>query len=203
MPSDVCAEIKVHKLTNLSDPHEFESLSSPQPLHPKDSKKFGMCMRTSSLVSSCLTPLLLVGYESGILGLWNLKNAELLSEVKAHEDSIMGLDGWAHEKYIKCVTGSVENQIKSWWIKEFKFEEENKVTFQNAGINGLAIRRDGKIVATGGWDHMCRVFSLKKLKPLAVLSYHKDSVQCVCFALDHTLATGSKEGHIALWNIYK
>ncbi|ETK89305.1 hypothetical protein, variant [Phytophthora nicotianae CJ01A1] len=67
----------------------------------------------------------------------------------------------------------------------------------------VCIRGDQRIVATAGWDHRVRVFHLRKLKPLAVLKYHSESVFGLGFSADNALLTScSKDHKIALWSIY-
>ncbi|ETN23182.1 hypothetical protein, variant [Phytophthora nicotianae INRA-310] len=67
----------------------------------------------------------------------------------------------------------------------------------------VCIRGDQRIVATAGWDHRVRVFHLRKLKPLAVLKYHSESVFGLSFSADNALLTScSKDHKIALWSIY-
>jgi WD40 repeat protein len=51
-----------------------------------------------------------------------------------------------------------------------------------------------------------RVFSAKTLKPLAVLSFHRESVYSVAFcslpAEKHYLVGASKDQRISLWTLY-
>lgn len=124
------------------------------------------------------------------------------------------------------ISTSADNQI----VKYNLFESSPSI--QNASIkkHGLAavdIRSDGKILATGGHDGRLvhgglatmwafadsnffvriRVFSLKTLKPLAIMNYHRDSAYAVAFGpvkenAEHWLLGGSKDGRISLWNIY-
>ena len=52
----------------------------------------------------------------------------------------------------------------------------------HAGQEGLAIRSDGKIFATGGWDRRARVYSTKGgMRELAVLKWHTAGVFRVAF----------------------
>lgn len=53
---------------------------------------------------------------------------------------------------------------------------------KHAGQQDLKIRSDGKILATAGWDGRFRVYSVKTLKELAVLQWHKDGCYAVAFA---------------------
>jgi WD40 repeat protein len=79
---------------------------------------------------------------------------------------------------------------------------KNEIITKNPGFNQILIRKDQKIVAAAGWDSHVRIFTAKKLKPLAVLSYHKENVQCLTFSTDNILSCGSKDHHISLWEIY-
>jgi WD40 repeat protein len=51
-----------------------------------------------------------------------------------------------------------------------------------------------------------RVYSVKTMNPLAVLSYHRDSVYCVDFATQdgdkHWVIGCSKDHRISLWHVY-
>jgi WD40 repeat protein len=57
-----------------------------------------------------------------------------------------------------------------------------------------------------GWSHRIRIFSAKTLKPLAVLSYHRESVYSVAFcslpSSHHYVVGASKDHRISLWEIY-
>ena len=83
-------------------------------------------------------------------------------------------------------------------------------TLERGGLNDVAIRKDGKIAITAGWDHRIRIFSLVAKphpRPLAVLKYHTQSVSCVdCFKFDDSnqsmFVTSAYDGHLALWNIF-
>ena len=71
------------------------------------------------------------------------------------------------------------------------------------GIGAIAIRHDGRIFATGGWDKQLRVYDYQRRKQLAVLQYHRGGVVDVCFQQrTQQLASASKDGSIAVWSIY-
>lgn len=81
------------------------------------------------------------------------------------------------------------------------------VELVNPGISQLSLRADHKLLGSAGWDHRVRLFGWKKLKPLAVLQYHTDSVHSVAFS-DHAdprlrlMAAGSKDQRISIWSVY-
>lgn len=56
------------------------------------------------------------------------------------------------------------------------------VNTKHAGQQGLQIRSDGKLFATAGWDARVRVYSLKTMRELAVLKWHKEGCYCIAFA---------------------
>ncbi|KAK1051381.1 Astra associated protein 1 Asa1 [Friedmanniomyces endolithicus] len=60
--------------------------------------------------------------------------------------------------------------------------EPEVVRTKHAGQQSLAVRPDGRIFATAGWDGRVRVYSAKTMKELAVLKWHKEGVYAVAFA---------------------
>ena len=90
----------------------------------------------------------------------------------------------------------------------------------------VAVRDDGAVFAAGGWDGRTRVYEIrgrssgssgsggnrKKPKRLASLGFHDDVVSCAAFrtagggkgarAFAGWLATGSRDGAVALWPIF-
>jgi WD40 repeat protein len=84
-----------------------------------------------------------------------------------------------------------------------------------AGVSCVAIRGDGVVFATGGWDRRVRLFSTADLTPLAILKLHTETVQSVGFAWAFPygnasgdaatrghLATASKDKTIAVYDLY-
>lgn len=62
-------------------------------------------------------------------------------------------------------------------LKPFKL-----VQTKHAGQQGLQVRSDGKIFATAGWDARVRVYSVKTMKEVAVLKWHKVGCYATAFA---------------------
>ncbi|KAF5010415.1 hypothetical protein FDECE_3430 [Fusarium decemcellulare] len=56
------------------------------------------------------------------------------------------------------------------------------VNTKHSGQQSLAIRSDGRIFATAGWDSKVRVYSAKTMKELAVLKWHQVGCYAVAFA---------------------
>lgn len=84
---------------------------------------------------------------------------------------------------------------------------EKEIELKNPGIASVKIRKDRKILGTGGWDGRIRIYSWKTLKPLAYLSYHTQTINTVDFSEDlcdhgQLLAAGGKDSRISLWSLY-
>lgn len=151
-------------------------------------------------------PLLLAGYEDGSLLLWDVSQRLPLSLTATQPGPVMCLA--FDPQRLRGISGSSEKQLLPWALdKQDHLQLQDPVALINPGVSQLCIRGDGKILASAGWDHRVRVFSWKKLRPLAVLQHHTDMVLTVAFS-DHQdprhrlLAAGSKDQCISLWSIY-
>ncbi|RUS87331.1 hypothetical protein EGW08_004873 [Elysia chlorotica] len=201
VPVEDSGIISVHCLLN---DFTLDSEQIPQRLTPAPQREHGMCMKTCSFLLNDQSPRLLVAYEGGSLILWDILLCVALSKLKAHPESIMCLDICATKEtgVFRATSGSVDTDLKSWLISEDTLTQDRTVSVTNPGLGSLAYRRDGRIVASGGWDGLCRMFTSAKLRPLVVLSHHKESVQCVAFSEENRLAAGSKDGYITMWDVY-
>lgn len=65
----------------------------------------------------------------------------------------------------------------------------------HAGQQSLVVRSDGRVFATAGWDGRVRVYSVKSMRELAVLKWHREGVYAVAFAeiLGQSAAEDSEE----------
>ncbi|TPX41702.1 hypothetical protein SeMB42_g05457 [Synchytrium endobioticum] len=183
--------------------------------------KSGMCLCTKLFnqppPSDTSTPKLAAGYEDGSVTIWAALHASMIGRIDIFKEPIFSLD--VHHEGLKGVAAGAENRIATFSIE---FDEAGSTKslqyalLPSAGIADVAIRGDGRIVATAGWDSKIRIFAMKKLRPLAVLTAHRDGVQCVAFAWKShwpdsrerenewasLLATGSKDKRVALYKIY-
>jgi WD40 repeat protein len=99
------------------------------------------------------------------------------------------------------VVGSAQREI-------LEVAPGEKLTFYempdgHPGVDDIAIRCDGKIWATAGWDGRVRLFNAKKRMALAVLKPHNGGVHTVAFAVEGLLASAGKDRGIALWSLYR
>lgn len=182
--------------TSAIDLYDLKTLQKVRSLFDSSSK-LGMTMSIKSIADSSQ---FFVGYEDGSIGLWDSKHSEILDRTKFFEECVMCQDYSSGANLGVC--GSPSNMLSTWSRTENKIMKGSSLEIKNPGFNDIRIRGDHKIFATAGWDHTVRIFGVKKLRPLAVLTYHKESVQCLDFSRDNTLACGSKDQHISLWKIY-
>ncbi|TPX31195.1 hypothetical protein SmJEL517_g05402 [Synchytrium microbalum] len=174
--------------------------------------KSGMCLCTKLFRRSSTPDILIMaaGYEDGSILIWDVKMKSILGRIEVSKEPDVQADG------LEGVAAPAATEIASF---STEFDQEGHVKWMKtaslpaAGVSEIAIRGDGRILATAGWDSKIRIFALKKLKPLAVLTAHRDGVQCVAFAwratdtqptegLSSMLATGSKDKRVALYKIY-
>ncbi len=103
------------------------------------------------------------------------------------------------------VSSSAEYKLAVFSIEWDRHElhKQAEIPLKKHGVAALALRHDGKVLASAGWDSKVRLFHQKTQKPLAVLQYHRSGVQDVCFdQKSKLLASASKDGSIALWSVF-
>lgn len=144
---------------------------------------------------------LLIGYEDGSVASWDIRQNKMVDRLKVHTDAVMCMD--YSSELNKGFSGSVSEHLRSWVSSGDKLNMDISVTTTNPGFNDALVRNDGKVVIFAGWDGNIRIFGAKKLKPLAVLNFHNESVHCLAFCEDNILACGSKDKLISLWDIYR
>jgi WD40 repeat protein len=72
------------------------------------------------------------------------------------------------------------------------------------GASVVRIRPDLKLVAIGGWDSHVYLYSLKSLKLLAQLVYHRDTITDIQFDPENTstFISSARDKKICMWNAY-
>lgn len=179
-----------------------EDLVSSFSIDPNLGMPMCMALRRADVSVEDSDVLLFVGFESGTIFVWDVQTGNNVTSFKAHSDSVMCLDV---DLSLCGASGSSANKVTKWKFTKDSIKLEHEVQFTNSGATSIAIRPDNKIVAVCTWDSQIRIFAWKKLKPLAVLSYHKENVQSVTFHLTNNqnlLAAGSNDGLITLWSLY-
>lgn len=163
-----------------------------------------------------------VGLEDGSLSFFDLKSTrECIINKPIHKQPLMAID--AHQcpnsaGEVAVVSGGADDKVMKTNLDISPLEESScavstsqdqtiSVDIPSAGTSSIAIRSDCRIIASAHWDSTVRLFDMKKLRPLAVLRHHKESVYSVAFgragaASAGVFASGCKDGTIALWDLY-
>ncbi|XP_020619135.1 guanine nucleotide-binding protein subunit beta-like protein 1 isoform X2 [Orbicella faveolata] len=189
---------------NILDLDSKEILFS---LKPENEKSLGMCMCLSMITSPTTDkPLLITGYENGQLVLWDIMAAKVLTRSPAHSESVLCMD--VDKEKLQIVSGSADNKLcVSSITPEYTLSVDRQIELKNPGVASVKIRKDCRILATGGWDGRLRIYNWRKLTPLVYLSYHADTVNAVDFSENlsshgQLLAAGGKDARITLWSLY-
>lgn len=177
-------------------------------LEPESGMKLGdvMCMKYIEFPNDKLC--LLAGYESGTLLLWDLNTSQIMSTLKTKECP-MSVD--YHKGQQRGIVGNASDVIQIFSIgkKDLSLEHKMDITIKNPGINKVISRVDGKVFSTGGWDGHLRIISWYSLRPLVVLTEHKQAIQDIAYSSEKVsmwkapiMAAGGLDGAITLWDLY-
>jgi len=96
------------------------------------------------------------------------------------------------------VAGTRSGEVEAWALDGKKL-----LTFrEHAGVAGLAISHDGRLLATAGDDDVARIRDLSSGRLLHELRGHTNPVTTVAFSPDDTLlATASFDHDIRTWSV--
>lgn len=175
----------------------------------EDMKGLGMIMCMKCLNINGQFYILAV-YESGDFLTWDLRCNKVINRRRLEEDGpTLTVD--YDLKTNRGIYGGTGNKISvfNYNLSTMEIYKKQDITIKNPGIDCVRIRADCKVFATGGWDGHIRIFSWKSLRPLAVLTDHKDAVMDVAYSGTPVtmykapiMAAGGKDGQISLWDIY-
>lgn len=104
----------------------------------------------------------------------------------------------------KCNTLFVINTVSSnnWNIPVLRGSEDTPQPSKNCGIHSIAMNQTGTILATGGENpNNIAAYKLPSMDPICVGEHHSDWLFSLAWASPTLLASGSRDGTIALWSI--
>ncbi|ORX63068.1 WD40 repeat-like protein [Hesseltinella vesiculosa] len=167
-------------------------------------EKRRLCMTVSLATLDDDHLCLVAGYEDGSIACYHLDESRWTVQwsVELHQHPVLSLA--IHQDTV--LSTSLDNQVIKYNLADGQCL--TKITSKKSGLACVDIRSDNKIFATGGYDARIRVYSMKTMTPLAVLSYHQDSVYTLSFCQkvlpneNHWLLAGSKDGRISLWALF-
>ncbi|KAL7276111.1 Astra associated protein 1 Asa1 [Rhizina undulata] len=159
--------------------------------------KTGMAMSISLLyVNGILT--LMAGYESGHAIVFQMQSNGAFTTIYTHK---------AHSQPVLSLAVSPEPETSSYFLTTSADAVIAKhplvplstsisapiktINTKHAGQQSVCIRNDNKIFATAGWDSRVRVYSVKTMKEVAVLKWHKEG--CYAVAFGEVICSGGRE----------
>ncbi|ALC42686.1 CG13192 [Drosophila busckii] len=190
--------------------HVTDSAAPTQMLQPDEPQlpKLGSvsCFKPFECASQLF---LLAGYESGHFLTWDLSSG-LIVDVKELAADPMTLDYDALSN--RGIVGGASDKLTSFSYERpsMQLQRGTELSIKNAGVNCVRIRADQKVFASAGWDGRIRIFSWKSLRPLAVLTQHKQggvmdlaySTQPVAMWRAPVMAAAGMDAQISLWDLY-
>ena len=104
------------------------------------------------------------------------------------------------------VLKTCQPELRNWeWGRLMYLCSQSEKDFDaKAPLDALAVTRDSKLIATGGWDAKVRIFDRESGKVLHTLEHGGEYVHAVAFAPDgKTLATGGNDpqAFVTLWDV--
>jgi WD40 repeat protein len=170
--------------------------------------------------------ILIAGYESGHVIMYDLSNSGVVCFLnQPHSQPVLSLCVFGDTVISTAADALIVRYNLTTKLIEKSFNTKH------SGLSSICVRDDGKIIATAGWDGMVRIFDAISLKMLASFDGGRQSgVACVSFGFvnsnfksadeklsvlqisikkrkdkaqgTHWLASGGKDGRIALYDIY-
>jgi WD40 repeat protein/serine/threonine protein kinase len=137
------------------------------------------------------------GHDTGIVKIWNLKNAELLYEIKEHSKGVSSVvfsdDG------SMLASGSDDQQIVIWDLVNSRLLK--KFNARSGNVRSISFSHDGSMIATGGSNTSVKLWDLDK-GIIADLSGHFEELNSVCFSPDDNyIASASDDKTVKIWDV--
>lgn len=162
----------------------------------------GMCLFTKLKKLKDSRIILVCGYESGKLSVLDCSNRQVLFEGKCFEggESCTDADLYEDNNLIKLIVTGTGKIIKVF--NDFDLSSAHDLIIPFAGCNAVTTRSDGKLFVTGGWDCKLRFFSLKNVKPLAIIDHHFEAITAVEILENNEIVAASSDGTISIWSLF-
>lgn len=184
--------------------YNIESMLDPSKLSYND--KLGTIMAMKPLG---INDLVLVAYEGGQLLLWDMKKNDVLSSLTV-EQYPMTFD--FDISLMQGILGSASDKLEIFKIlPNHTLSHKSTILLEHvSGVSILSVRPDKKLVTVGCWDGCIRLFSWKKLRPLAILREHNETIYDIVYSQREVeaydtkclMAATGKDGCISMWDIY-
>ncbi|KAL3150822.1 hypothetical protein ABBQ32_000580 [Trebouxia sp. C0010 RCD-2024] len=167
--------------------------------------KHGMCMAVQLYTQKEQSVLhALVGYEDGTVAVWDVTAGRLVKSSQLHAEPVMALAVTADGSGGICAAADNKVQCFGLGSPSTLLQMLAMLEVKQHGIADICIRPDQRLFATAGWDGKVRLFHHKKMRPLAILQYHRKGVTALAFQPhNQCLISASRDGTIAIWSVFQ
>ncbi|CAK3928457.1 ASTRA-associated 1 [Lecanosticta acicola] len=166
-------------VTSLPDEDRIATIPSPQGQNTGMVMAIGLQFQKNEARKELIV---VAGYESGQACIWQQKDAkrhwQLTYMQKSHTQPVLSLS-------IAPTQGTFFTSSADAIVARHPLTSSvptKTIQTKHAGQQGLVVRSDERIFATAGWDGRMRVYSVKSMKELAVLKWHKEGCYALAFA---------------------
>jgi len=117
-----------------------------------------------------------------------------------HGEPVLCLD--YNPQYDIGLAAGSQDSIHIMKIIQDQLTIHRTVNTSSKGFNCVRLRNDCKLFVACSWDRIVRLLSGKKGTGLVRLDFHRENVNDVAFDKKNRLITASKDGTLAIWNLY-
>jgi WD40 repeat protein/energy-coupling factor transporter ATP-binding protein EcfA2 len=137
------------------------------------------------------------GAEDGIIRIWDVENAKLITELHGHAGAVFDVKFGTDSNVL--LSAGADHTARLWNVSS-GMELTPPLRHSNK-VYGVAVASDGNRVATAGADKTVVIWDLRKAQPLRVLTGHLDVVNAVAISPDGKMvASASQDRSIGIWD---
>jgi serine/threonine protein kinase/tetratricopeptide (TPR) repeat protein len=142
--------------------------------------------------------LLATGSWDTTIGLWRVRDGELLRQFSGHEKYVSSVafspDGQT------LASASADRTVRLWRVSDG--ELLHTLTGHEGYVSSVAFSPDGHMIVSGSWDTNIGLWRVGDGELLRVLRGHRDVIESVAFSPDGRLiASGSWDTTIGIWQV--
>jgi len=143
--------------------------------------------------------LLACGIEKGLVELWDVKSASLLSVLKGHKARASSVS-FSHDG-LTLASGSLDGTVKLWDVKA-GIERASVRGDEKEGVLSVEFHPREALLLSGGFDCTARLWDAGSGKLLSVFEGHTARINEISFSSDgRRCATCGEDDRVLLWNI--
>jgi protein decreased size exclusion limit 1 len=218
-----CADsstVGIWDIRSLKDDRPCMSFFNEDANHVKDKTGMLMCLKfvvvPSNSNSTTAFPSIIAGFESGGIGVFDIRSNKDRFYLKVHNEPLLSLD--VNDACTQIITSAADAKLHvvSMDLSQPTPLQLNcsnnssggggggEIVLDKPGVEMVTLRSRQDIFATAGWDWRVRIFEWNQPhQPLAVLKHHTAGVTSVSWSDNsELLASASKDGNIAVWSIF-